>query len=112
MRLIDADALRHSHCVECTLYPYKCLGKDCDWGSIYHIDHAPTVDAEPVRHGKWYVIPLTTLGKNPITFRMYRCSECKSTAYEKTPYCAKCGAKMDGRKKVRNLLPRGYGERK
>lgn len=49
MRLIDADELRHSHCVECTLYPDKCLEKDCDWGSIYHIDHAPTVDAIPVK---------------------------------------------------------------
>ena len=48
MRIIDADELRHSHCVECTLYPDKCLGKDCDWGSIYHIDHAPTVEAIPV----------------------------------------------------------------
>lgn len=48
MRLIDADELRHSHCVECTLYPDKCLEKDCDWGSIYHIDHAPTVEAIPV----------------------------------------------------------------
>ena len=46
MRLIDADELRHSHCVECTLYPDKCLGKDCDWGSIYHIDHAPTVEID------------------------------------------------------------------
>ena len=48
MRLIDGDELRHSHCVECTLYPDKCLGKDCDWGSIYHIDHAPTVEAIPI----------------------------------------------------------------
>lgn len=48
MRLIDADELRHSHCVECTLYPDKCLEKDCDWGSIYHIDHTPTVEAIPI----------------------------------------------------------------
>lgn len=52
MRLIDADALRHSHCVECTYYyEDKCLeknGGECDWDSIYHIDIAPTVDAVPV----------------------------------------------------------------
>ena len=43
-RLIDAEALRHSHCVECTLYyENKCLGKECDWDCIYHIDHAETV---------------------------------------------------------------------
>lgn len=42
-RLIDADALRLSHCVECTLHPDKCLKDECDWGSIYHIDHATTI---------------------------------------------------------------------
>ena len=46
-RLIDADALKLSHCKECTLYPDKCLektGEGCDWGSIYHIEHcAPTI---------------------------------------------------------------------
>ena len=46
-RLIDADALKLSHCKECTLYPDKCLEKTeegCDWNSIYHIEHcAPTI---------------------------------------------------------------------
>lgn len=42
-RLIDADKLKESHCVECTLYPDRCLGDNCDWSSIYHLDHAPTV---------------------------------------------------------------------
>ena len=42
-RLIDADKLRHSHCAECTLYPDNCLGEECDWDSIFHIDHAKTV---------------------------------------------------------------------
>lgn len=42
-RLIDADALKHSLCVECELYPSKCLKGDCDWDCIWHIDHAPTV---------------------------------------------------------------------
>ena len=55
MRLIDADELRYSHCVECALYPDKCLGKDCDWGSIYHIDHAPTVEAIPVEWIRKYI---------------------------------------------------------
>lgn len=41
--LIDRDKLKHGFCVECTLYPDNCLGENCDWGSIYHIEHAPTV---------------------------------------------------------------------
>lgn len=51
MRLIDADALMHSHCVECTLYQKTCDGEHrekCDWDCILHIEEAPTVDAVPV----------------------------------------------------------------
>ena len=46
-RLIDADALKLSHCKECALYPDKCMGDDCDWGAIIHINAMPTIDAEP-----------------------------------------------------------------
>ena len=49
MRLIDADELARSHCVECTYYRTgECLGKDCDWDSIGHIREAKTIDAIPV----------------------------------------------------------------
>ena len=49
MRLIDADALHAATCAECTLQGNECLGDDyCDWDSIYHINHAPTIDAIPV----------------------------------------------------------------
>ena len=49
MRLIDADELARSHCVECTYYHTgKCLGKECDWDSIGHIRDAKTIDAVPV----------------------------------------------------------------
>ena len=49
MRLIDADELARSHCVECTYYHKgECLGKDCDWDSIGHIRDAKTVDAIPI----------------------------------------------------------------
>lgn len=51
MRLIDADALMHSHCVECTLYQKTCDGEHrdkCDWDCILHIEEAPTVDAVTV----------------------------------------------------------------
>ena len=49
MRLIDADELMRSHCVECTYYNSgECLGVNCDWDSIGHIREAKTVDAVPV----------------------------------------------------------------
>ena len=47
-RPIDADALKLSHCKECTLYPDKCMGDDCDWDAIIHINAMPTIDAIPV----------------------------------------------------------------
>ena len=51
MRLIDADELARSHCVECTYYHKgECLGKDCDWDSIGHIRDAKTVDAIPISY--------------------------------------------------------------
>lgn len=49
MRLIDADELMRSHCVECTYYNSgECLGANCDWDSIGHIREAKTVEAIPV----------------------------------------------------------------
>lgn len=48
MRLIDADELKLSLCKECTLYPNQCLKDKCDWNSIYHIDHAKTIEAIPI----------------------------------------------------------------
>lgn len=47
-RLIDANALKLSHCKECTMYPDKCMGKDCDWHAIIHINEMPTIDAIPI----------------------------------------------------------------
>lgn len=108
MRLIDADALRNGLCVECTLYPDKCLKDKCDWGSIYHIDHAPTVD--PEKHGKW---EYKKVREYPQAYDFARCSLCGSgfigspkplfgelnfakEAIEKMKYCPFCGAAMDG----------------
>lgn len=91
MRLIDADELKLSHCKECTLYPNKCMGKDCDWESIAHINMMPTIDAVPVRHGKWLsreegaVYPF---------WERYTCSVCGKHA-DDTDYCPHCGARMD-----------------
>lgn len=53
MRLIDADELRKGICAECTLYDHETgvcniPGGECDWDSIYHIDHARTVEAIPI----------------------------------------------------------------
>lgn len=83
MRLIDADALL----------------KDADkrkgaYGLIYSkedIQDAPTIEAEPVRHGHWIKIG-TSCGIDVL-----ECSECHTSHPQNgDDYCRDCGAKMDG----------------
>lgn len=86
MRLIDADRLTEEF-LSWTM---------CDGASMYEIertiDEQPTVDAEPVRHGRWIYK----------WFDSY-CSACgwenKSDTVTRIrndyPYCPHCGAKMD-----------------
>lgn len=83
MRLIDADALKQTFCAKCA-----CVG--CENCNInFHFEHlAPTIDAEPVKHGH------LVEAKYPL----FTCSECGAT-YQDTGYgynyCPNCGAKMD-----------------
>jgi hypothetical protein len=49
----------------------------------------PTVEAEPVRHGRWIA--------QDDTFTRFRCSVCELKNYDGYgKYCPNCGAKMDG----------------
>ena len=81
-RLIDANALIEEANAE-GAYGYV---------DAFQIANAPTVDAVPVRHGRW--IPAVHAGDC-----CYRCSECQflRDAYliDIGNYCPKCGAKMD-----------------
>ena len=61
------------------------------------IDDAPTVDAVPLRHGKWIVNVRRNLT------REFKCSVCDKsicfnydTCFHEYDYCPFCGAKMDG----------------
>ena len=80
MRLIDADAL--------------CEGLVSNHPVVIAAKCAPTIDAEPVRHGKWVHVEDDE----------YLCSACKMEFtiedFESfvTNYCPNCGAKMDGGK--------------
>ena len=48
----------------------------------------PTIDAEPVRHGKWV--------EYPIADGMNQCSECGVLRFGESNYCPNCGAYMRG----------------
>lgn len=84
MRLIDADAL-HQDWLENGLnepvYDTNAF--------LYSIDAQPTIDAVPVKHGRWVQARYTQAP-------LYICSECDRREYKQHRYCPQCGAKMDG----------------
>ena len=99
-RLIDADALKAQIQREIDIY------FDEDGGGIHtameardEIDYAPTVDAEPVRHGTWKEERVKIDGQFSLSIPCYLCSECGGYM-DASPllfkYCPYCGANMDG----------------
>lgn len=75
MRMIDADSLKN-------ILP--------TFANV--IDEQPTIDAEPVRHGRW--IMLEPYGTHHTHRR--KCSVCgEIKSKELTNFCPNCGAKMD-----------------
>jgi formylmethanofuran dehydrogenase subunit E len=78
LRLIDANALKkeNDQLLHCD-FPYL---SETTLEEL--IDDAPTIDAEPVRHGKWID---------------EHCSECGEYVYhgDTRNYCPNCGARMD-----------------
>ena len=107
MRMIDADALIKS----AELFEVKAYARGSG-RSIVHfakallsneIAKAPTIEAEPVRHGRWErycddkFMGYGADGK--IKYRKvytYECDNCRHGTAVKTNYCPNCGAKMDG----------------
>lgn len=109
-RLIDADALcddvMERYCKDCEKRKGIKRGK---WRVIYEIgeapcracdvddlkmelDEAPTIDAEPIRHGKWIYEPKDAI---EMMFTLPKCSECGFYSADGMYYCSCCGARMD-----------------
>lgn len=94
MRLIDADAL--------VKYLLKNLMWD-KWGIRRMLDavgDAETVDAEPVRHGRWVPTEFDGYADGYPVWDTWECSECRDEQYgndiaDLLHYCPNCGAKMD-----------------
>lgn len=86
VRLIDANALKAKLKIGTNTATYSdyCNGYcDARQVDLDAIDAAPTIEAEPVRHGRWECGGF--------------CSECGLDNEErKTPYCPHCGVRMDG----------------
>lgn len=97
MRLIDADALMK--------YPIRINHYDKENGNedfvlgiesvLEYADNLPTVEAEPLRHGRWVSGEIITFGGRETA--PLCCSECLKVAFgEQWTYCPNCGARMDG----------------
>lgn len=90
MRLIDADVLMPNA-------EYK--GK-YDTVNAYDIVNCPTIEAEPVRHGKWIRGDLVEIVFITEVY-LWKCSECGEEFKEiennigHYHYCTNCGAEMD-----------------
>ena len=85
MRLIDGDALKEKITV-------PALGGHKRYYVWTLIDECPTIEAEPVKRGKWEI--------NSDSYYPY-CSECKGEPEggKMTNYCPNCGARMGGNDK-------------
>ena len=102
-RLIDADALKAQIQREIDIY-FNEVG-----GGIHtameardEIDYAPTVDAEPVRHGTWKEERVKIDDQFSLSIPCYLCSECggyMDASPRLFKYCPYCGAKMDAQEK-------------
>ena len=85
MRLIDADALIEEALTE-GAYGYVDAKQIAD---------APTVDASPVRHGRWKCNkPCPVCGED-----RFKGLDADIWANWEPPYCPNCGAKMDKEKR-------------
>lgn len=108
MRLIDADALTEDMLFRCNqeIAKYKTMRRalgDVGRVAFDSVKNAPTIDAEPVRHGRW----IDEVEPNAVTasgreVHVFRCSACDFTWANKSAvlhyfnYCPNCGAKMRG----------------
>lgn len=82
MRLIDTDEFlkRIEWLDEYDFTLYREIKK--------YLDEMPTIDAEPVRHGRWIVPEKSDFN--------WECSECGYGIMDnKLTYCSHCGARME-----------------
>ena len=92
MRLIDADVLKKK--AQWMEIPgWRGVNFDVKAVSVSSIDLAPTIEAEPVKHGDW---ELRHVGHG----HYWECSVCHKNpciyVTKDTKFCPNCGARMDG----------------
>lgn len=114
-RLVDADALigkikqREVGFMQSELNPptIVCEVFERTKGDVCElIDHAPTIDAVPVRHGEWEQVEVIDYDGISMNDDAARCTVCghveQSVYWARTyyHYCPNCGAIMDGKEEA------------
>lgn len=91
-RLIDANVLYRKVKTECNPYGKPTIGFDDGKKVLELIDAAPTIEAEPVRHGRWI------FGSSKTSSWMTCSICCKSQSGQTSTFsfCPNCGAEMRG----------------
>lgn len=92
MRLIDADALKDDILKSAVMIDDRGIQTGYEI-AIELIKRQPTIDAEPVRHGKWVFNPSDAI---EAMFAKPKCSECGFESADGGNYCPNCGADMRG----------------
>ena len=91
-RLIDADALME--------LANNHKNKVVDANDIARF---PTIEAEPVRHGRWVPFSYDGYADGYPVYDEWECSEChfvcEGEGEPQLNYCPNCGAKLDGGEK-------------
>lgn len=106
MRLIDADALK-DYLEDLRSYTALCEERDFYRGetnaldvAVGVVDKAPTIDAVPVKHGRWIDNKESIIGEL-IERNCSLCGQRTTGLYNHFfPYCPNCGAKMDAKEEV------------
>lgn len=112
VRLIDANALikqiEEIHCKDCDNYN-GAMCRACEWmDAMDYIEDAPTIDAQPVKHGHWIIEEEEPMYGGHRKIWSLRCSECRkdpikhiggglSNWWFQTPeFCPVCGSDNRG----------------
>ena len=98
-RLIDANALIQNHCGACANKEF-CAEESCPYYEIRRrIETAPTIEAEPVRHGEWILCKDQSGVDNDNNNYAYFYSQCHHqdvhSKLAKVNFCWNCGCKMN-----------------
>ena len=92
VRLIDANALKVHMCNMCDDGERECKG-DESCALLVWVNDMPTIEAEPVRHGRWIKSDVYTFKKCSECGAIWDAALCENIFFI---YCPRCGSKNGG----------------